>query len=324
MKILNYIGLIVVLSTLGILFKRSQSKYDPDEELKRNDLVKKYLLNDNIIYGKPNLWIFVKKELNSRNWNSFGSRMNNDVNKPYIRVCIESIIKYNQDDFNIFIVNDNSFSNLLKDWNIIIDNIPDPIKGNVRRLGIAKLLYEYGGISVSRSFLCNKNLSKFYMNEVKGNNMFCVENVNKSTNQLKDEFLPDDKIIGCNKSNEKMGEYVKYIEKTIKEDNSNESKITGNFRYWLNEEAKKFNIKVVNGKMIGIKDKYDKLVSLEDLMGESIISFCNFTIGQYVEEDDLEKRTKYKWFNRLSKKQLFESNTVFGNLMLLSHGELKY
>ena len=112
MNLVNYIGMVLALTTMGILFKRYQRKYEFDPELKGNDLVKKFLLNDQIIYGKPNLWIYNKYEKNSRKWDSFYSRSNNNVNKPYIQVCIESIVKYNGDDFNIFIVNDESFSKL--------------------------------------------------------------------------------------------------------------------------------------------------------------------------------------------------------------------
>ena len=57
-------------------------------------------------------------------------------------------------------------------------------------------------------------------------------------------------------------------------------------------------------------------------MGESIINFDKVYSGIYVDEDELEKRTKYKWFNRLSKKQIFESNTILGEQMLISHGDV--
>ena len=34
MKLLNYIGMVVILTTMGILFKRYQQKYELDPELK--------------------------------------------------------------------------------------------------------------------------------------------------------------------------------------------------------------------------------------------------------------------------------------------------
>ena len=123
------------------------------EELKGNDLVNKYLLNDEMIYGKPNMWIHMDYVNNARNWKDFKSRRSRDLNKDYINICIESIIKYNSENFNIFIINDDSFRKLLENFDVNINNVPEPIKSNVRKLGICKLLYKYGGIKVSKSFL---------------------------------------------------------------------------------------------------------------------------------------------------------------------------
>ena len=319
MKFINYLGLVVVLSVLGILYSRYERKFQP--EVKGDDLVKKYLLNENIVYNKPNLWIHVKNEINARDWINFGSRNSDDVNKPYIRVCIESIIKYNQDDFNIFIINDESFNKLLDDWNIVIDNVPNPLKENVRKVGIGMILYNHGGINLPRSFLCMKKLKLLYKEGVNNNKMFCVENINRSVDQYKEEYLPDLKILGCPKYNDEMKNYYTYMNESIGLDNTDEINIMGKFNNWLKREVEKYNINVLDGRLIGVKDKYNKYVCLEDLMGESLIGFDKFYSGILVDEDELEKRTKYKWFNRLSKKQLFESNTILGEQMLISHGE---
>ena len=118
---------------MGILFKRYQRKYEFDPELKGDALVKKYLLNDEIVYGKPNLWIHINYEKNSRNWKSFQSRSSMELNKPYMEACVETIIKYNGDYFNIFIINDETFSKLLDDWDITIENVPNPIKKHAKK-----------------------------------------------------------------------------------------------------------------------------------------------------------------------------------------------
>lgn len=320
MKILKYFGIVILFSVMGILFKRYKRKFDPDEELKGNDLVKKYLLNENIIYSKPNIWIHVKKEKNTRNWINFGSRTTNDVNKPYIQICIESIIKYNQDKFNIFLIDDDSFSKLLSDWNVILSNVPEPIRGNVRRLGIMKILYTYGGISLPRSFLCMTCLQSFFESTVYKSKMFCVENVNRSVNQLENEFLPDDKIIGCIKFSEKMKNYIEFLEKSIEEDSTDEFKVLGKKNLWLNEEVEKFNIKLIDSRLVGMKSTDNVYVGIEELLGDSIISFDKNKIGIYLDECEIGKRNAYNWFNRMSKEQIFNSSTIIGEQMLLSHG----
>ncbi len=320
MKLLNYIGMVVILTTMGILFKRYQQKYELDPELTGNDLVKRFLLNEEMIYGKPSLWIHVNKEINSRNWESFCARSSLKKNKPYIQVCIESLIKYNGDNFNVFLIDDESFGKLMDDWDIVLSNVPSPMKEKVRKLGLCKLLYKFGGMVVPSSFLATCNLIKFYNQGITENKMFCAENVNKSSTQLEDEFLPDCKIMGCTKFNDKMGELCSYMMKVMEDDGTDESKFLGLDKQWLKKEANEYGINVINGRLIGLKDIYDKYITLEDLMGESIISFDENKSGIYVEEEELERRTKYGWFNRLSKEQLFRSNTILGEQMLLSHG----
>ena len=50
MRILDYIVSIIIISTLGMLYKKYQRKYGLDEELNGNNLVNKYLLNDEMLF----------------------------------------------------------------------------------------------------------------------------------------------------------------------------------------------------------------------------------------------------------------------------------
>ena len=56
------------------------------------------LIPKSIINGKPILWIHNKYEINSRNWDSFMSRNTNNLNQPYRRLCVDTIIKHCSDD----------------------------------------------------------------------------------------------------------------------------------------------------------------------------------------------------------------------------------
>ena len=82
---IRYITTFVILTVLGVLYERYKIKYQPDEELSKYDLIKKYLLNgsDNL-GGKPILWIHATHEINARNWGSFYSRNNIKLNQPYL------------------------------------------------------------------------------------------------------------------------------------------------------------------------------------------------------------------------------------------------
>ena len=95
----------------------------------------------------------------------------------------------------------------------------------------------------------------------------------------------------------------------------------GNSRKWLEIEAKEYKINKIDGVFIGVKDKSRNYIRSEDLLNVSKIRFSPQKYGVYINEEVMEKRNKLSWFNRLSKRQLLESDTQIGNEMLLSHGK---
>ena len=99
----------------GALYKRYKNKYMPDEELKNQHIVNKYLLTDSdtIDKKKPMLWIHTTHEVNSRQWADFMTRNSKQVNQNYLELCVKSIIKFNQSDFNICLIDDNSFEKII-------------------------------------------------------------------------------------------------------------------------------------------------------------------------------------------------------------------
>ena len=321
MRILDYMVSIIIISTLGMLFNRYKRKYGSDEELKGNDLVNKYLLNDEMLFGKPNIWIHINHEVNSRNWKSFQSRNSQELNKPYINICIESIIKHNDNDFNIFLINDNSFEKLLPGFNVNMNKIPENLKKYVRKMGFCKILQKYGGMKLPKSFLATKCLRDFYYEGINGNKMFCVENINNTPTNFEQKFLADDIILGCNKFCNKIDKYCEYINELVTSGMIGENEVKGYNSRWLEKKKKKFNINKIDGVFIGLKDKNKNYIRSEELLNVSKIRFVNEKYGVYINEEIMERRNKLNWFNRLSKKQLLESDTQIGNQMLLSLGE---
>ena len=75
------ISILLLASYFGTQIKEKMNLDNTDNE--EHDLIKKYILNDSPLYGykKPKLWIHSKYEINSRNWNSFQSRNNTDLNQ---------------------------------------------------------------------------------------------------------------------------------------------------------------------------------------------------------------------------------------------------
>lgn len=213
----NYILAIIILAVVGY-FGDSFKKYlsgDPKDEY---DMVKQYLLNDSPLYGynRPKLWIHSKYEYNSRKWKSFYSRSSYDLNQPYIHLTIKSIINHCGDDFNVCLIDDATFSKLIPGWDADLSKMCEPIKSHMREIGMAQLLYYYGGMVVPNSFVCCKNLVDLYQDGLgeKGEQFFVSERPNKHEEFIhtqRRKYMPDVYFMGANKRNKMVKEYVDFL-----------------------------------------------------------------------------------------------------------------
>ena len=184
----SYLLAFVFLVAFGILFQKYLEKQARNGEHDNYKDVKQYLLSESSLAKskKPIMWIYTPYEYNSRDWLSFGSRSSYNLNQPYLNLCVRSIIKHCDKSFTICIVDDNSFAKLIPGWNIDLSIVGDPIVSYIRQMAMAKLIYNYGGISVPISFLCFKDLIDMYERgisvKVEDKNemgkMFVCENVN--------------------------------------------------------------------------------------------------------------------------------------------------
>ena len=179
MRIFDYICLIIILMGVGFVYRRYINKYETDDELQQYNLIKKYLLNDSSITRskKPIIWIHTDYHINANHWTSFGSRNTRAMNQPYKLLTIKSIIDKCGGDFSVCMIDDRSFSKLVPDWKIDMDALTDPIRSNIRQLGLARLLKTFGGFVVPGSMICLRNLKETYEKGVLS--MHCSANVGK-------------------------------------------------------------------------------------------------------------------------------------------------
>lgn len=331
MKKINIFILFIVLLFVGIIYDDYKKKYLENDEDKHYKMVKKYLLNDSELALKnlpnsklPIIWIHSKYEINSRNWLSFNSRNTTKLNQPYKYLMIKSVIDNCGSDFNICLINDDSFKDLIKNWEIDIDKISNPIKNVIRQLALAQILDNYGGIIVPDSYLCLNNIKDIYTKGVEDNKMFVGElfdkNINYVENKLvnRNNYHPSPKLMGCNKDNSVIKCYINFLEQYISTDYTDEGKFNGIIQKWLNEKVINNNINIITAEYLGARDANGKIVTIDQLMGDTFIEFTDSLQGIYVSDEDILLRSKYAWFARLSSLQLLESNTILGKYMLLA------
>lgn len=321
MKLIRYVSVFIIITAIGMLYDKYKKKWSFLDSTHQNErYIQNYLLNEkSILNGKPIIWIHNKYEVNSRNWSSFYSRNTKDLNQPYKKLCIDTVIKYCGDDFNVCLVDDNSFQKLIPGWTVNIDESPDPVKSHLRDLAMIKLIYYYGGIVMPSSTIVLKNIKDMYYNMCNKKGCFVGELLSEGNVSETIEFFPSCRFIGCKKNNPVIREVMLYLEKL--NDNSSEYEFMSKINRFLYKLVDENKMAKIDGKFLGSKTRNNKRVSIEDLMSDTNIHF-HYGINMIVlPDEELLKRTKYNWFVRLNTKQVLKANNNISKNLLLSIGK---
>jgi len=319
-SISNLLILLFILLVLGILYRRYEDKREREESIDIYENIQQYLLDDDTLgkSKKPILWIHIPYEYNSRRWLSFGSRSSFDLNQPYLYLTVRSIIKCCDESFTICIVDDSSFKKLIPGWNINMTSISDPVLSKMRMLGMAKLLYMYGGLQCPLSFVCIKDLQGLYNKGIRGEKMFVCETIDRNSSSVDYDFFPNLRFCGAPKECETVRQLCEYIQYTISNDYTAESKFLGDFNKWCAEKIQSGQMNMIEGVEIGTKTVAEKQIILDDLMSNKYLDLYQGTYGILIPAEEVLNRRKYEWFARLSEQQVLESDTIIGNYILLS------
>jgi len=322
-SVVNYIILFVILITLGILYKKFEDKRIREENMNNDQVIKKYLLDDVTLAKskKPILWLHVPYEYNARHWLSFGSRSSFNLNQPYLYLTTRSIVNLCDKSFTICIIDDNAFGKLIPDWNIDMSKISPPILNNMRKLGLMKLLYIYGGLLCPISFLCIKDLIGLYNEGTRGDKMFVCETIDRNITSTTYEYYPNISFSGSPKENETLKQLIDFMQRIISTDYTAESVFLGDFNRWCEKRIRNGEINFIDGQKIGIKKIDDNPILVEDLMSNEYLNLYRELYGILIPADELISRRKYEWFVRMSERQVLESNTIIGNYILVVLGQ---
>jgi len=307
------LSLVAVASYVGNKFK---TQFETKDEY---DLVRQYLLNESPLYGnnKPKIWIHTKYEYNSRVWKSFQSRSSMDLNQPYIHMTIKTIVDHCGDDFHICLIDDNTFSKLIPSWDVDMTGLAEPFKSRVREIGLAELVYYYGGMVLPNSFLCMKPLKGFYLNATAMDKPFVCEAVNRSANIVRQgstgrlAFLPDLRIFGGNKNDPTIKEMIKMLkEKTRVPHFSDDRELLGEDGYWCLDRVDAGKMNLVGGEVVGVKTTCRKPILIENLLEENYLKLSPQCVGIAIPDEEVLVRTKYQWFAVMDTKQILDSEFI--------------
>jgi hypothetical protein len=311
----KYIFSGLLISSLVVVYVNYASKKEnPDEaEFK---LIQRYLANNSSLArsDKPVLWIHNEYDLNDRNWLSFGSRNTNELNKPLVYLSIDSIIKKCDKSFNICLIDDNSFVNLIPGWNIDLETIPEPNRKHYRLLAILHLLYLYGGMHVPSTLLCFDDLIKIYDKYTSNDNFFVSECLPTSILSDRTQSFPSLKVKGSLKNNEYILKFIHDLEYHFIKSLTSESAFKGSVEKHLLEFSKEGNCNIVPGKVFGYFDNMNSPITVSELMTDSPITLNKNNIALDIPVDDIISSKYHNWMSKISIDEIPNANNNIGYL----------
>jgi hypothetical protein len=268
---------------------------------------------------KPLLWIHLPFEVNSRAWPSFGSRNTMQLNQPYLEITVGSILQHCGESFNVVLIDDETFGRLIPDWSAQMGMIPGPILWSMRRLGMAKLLSLYGGMSVPASFFCLRDLMPMYEEATAaGTRMFACSTICRSVETDHSPlFCADMAFMGAPKGNAVMAELGAFVGRTLSSDFTGQVKFLGDYSRWLHRRG----VHVVSPSKTGVRAKDGSAIYPEMLLGTTFIAFPEDMVGIWLPEEELLKRQTLAWFATATVPEIMASNTVLGKFMALSNND---
>jgi len=320
MLVTNFIILFIILIALSILYQKYLEKQSLTVHFDDYGEIKKYLMKDKSLdkSKKPILWIHIPYEYNARDWLSFGSRSSHDLNQPYLYLTVKSIIKNCDESFKIVLIDDGSFERLIPNWNINMTMLSDPMKCYVRQMAMAKLIYVYGGLSVPISFLCFRDLIGLFNKGTNHNTMFVCENYDMNITSTTHLFYPNLGFMGARKENETVKQLIDYMQRTISEDYTAQTKFLGDFNRWCNDKIVNGKMRLIAGTDVGTRTVDDEAVTVETLLSDNYIHFYEKMYGIWIPATEILRRRHYEWFARMSPEQIFQSHFILAKYMVLA------
>lgn len=316
----KYLMTLGGLLALGLIYEKFKQKYVEDEESLNYERVRKYLVTDSSLARskKPLLWIHLSYDQNARWWQSFYSRNTDDLNQQYLFSTIKSIIERCGSCFNICIIDDETFSNIIPGWTINMSRCAEPILGKIRKLALARILKYYGGLIVPPSFLCMKNLADMYYTQVSDGKPIVGTLIDRSRSSYRQSYLESPGFLGAMKDCHVIDNYIRSLELQISGDCTAESDFLGEDGLWWHDEVSAGRARAIDPMLLGQADTDGKQVTIERLMGNTYVDFAPTIIGVVLPQREILVRSSFNWFARMSTCQAMESDTIVGKLLLTS------
>lgn len=306
-KLVTYAALLGTVVILGEWYQhRVETRGEPGAQTYR-EIIDQHMFSSNTsFHGKIPIWIPIEHTTNARYWPSFGSRLTNHVNKPYLSLCIETIVKNAGPEYEVVIIDDASYGVLIPGWDIEMNMISEPMRNNIRTLALWKVLYYYGGVLCPPSTVCVRRMAD--LASAATTQLFTVEQV--ATAYSENLYQANPRFVGCPREDDGMLKMITELKSLLSSDSTDAVAFTGGIQAIL---ASCKNISVVNGKMVGSRSVSGYPVTLDGMFEG--VEFSQELVCLVLPEQQIDARVKYGWFTRMSQEQVMKSSVPFVSIM---------
>jgi len=227
------------------------------------------------------IWIHIPTERNSRVWADFGSRSSNHLNLSIMNLCIKSILDWCAQNYDIILYHDQHFGEILgKD--IDLSRVSGDELEHARYKYRLEILYQYGGVQLPPTLFLRDNIQKQDM----ADRWYVCDRTNmNSENSI---FGPSAFITGAPERDPQLRDYLDQLSPDT----------------FLPNYFKEKDVFVLDGTIFGTKDTKGDPILLDDLLSNQKLKLAEYHLGVYVPYRELLDRNTYKWFCKMSERQV--------------------
>lgn len=228
-----------------------------------------------------------------------------------IRLCVESLLKYCYQQYDIILYTNEDIANMIDDEDDELCNIEniDLLGGQDLRQWEEyckfKIIYKYGGVVMNPYFL---------FSECPKYEEFCPEKLricrvnNEGINVSNKLIIPSFcYMIAAPQGDETTSIYLDYLRKKCQHN------YTSDIRHFDKTFEKLHHLDSFSEEKIGVVDSNHDLIYLENILSSENISFASNNYCLFINIDLLQKRRLNGWILNMSKEQILETHTLLSN-----------
>lgn len=299
------------------LIRNNHSTMSSFRNVNSNTLLNKYMFkNDNKMNksSKKKIFIHIPTERNERNWSNFGSRSSTDMNMDIAMLCIESTIRYLENDADIILYSNNNVKDIIQESNTEdlcnLNNTASISGKDLKQWESyckAKILQKYGGIVIEPCF--------FFINKPSNDILFpsslTINNEpNEGLNVSEKKWIPTTcNWISAPKKDQNLELYIKYMNYMCVH------RYTEDTKYFDKTFEKLYSLNSIQPKKMGCMDLNGNPVYTADLISNKNIEFENSMFCLFINLSHMKKYRKNEWFLKLDKEEIMKSNTFIGKFI---------